>query len=138
MKKIFIIGTICFLMVGTMGFTTKISQGYGLQKDGEFHHGIDIAVESGKFLITNRPGIVIKSGNYGVYGLTVVLDIGDNTQILYGHNSKLLVKEGDRVSIGQPIAITGNTGKSTGSHIHVEVRKNNKTINPYDYLNGQK
>lgn len=117
---------------------TSVTKTYGLQKDGSFHHGVDIAVPPGKFLITNRNATVIKAGNDKIYGLVVILDIGNNTQILYGHNSKLLVKERDNVVIGQPIAVSGSSGRSTGSHVHIEVRQNGKTINPYDYLNGQK
>jgi len=125
MKKGLEIASISILALGLI-----ISQGYGFQKNGSFHHGIDIAIPAGQLIVTKIPGTVIKAGNYGVYGLTVIIDHGNGFQTLYAHNNKILVKEGDKVMSGQAISLTGNTGKSTGSHIHFEVRQNGKAIDP--------
>ena len=125
MKKAIELISVSMLSLGII-----ISQGYGIQKDGSFHHGIDIAVPAGQLIITKLPGIVVKAGNYGVYGLTVIIDHGNGLQTLYAHNSKILVQEGDIVTPGKGIALTGDTGKSTGNHIHFEIRQNGKAINP--------
>ena len=119
-----------------------ISSGYG-QRDASisgwgFHGGIDIT--GGGFMGTpiyaTRAGTVI-AANYGTtgYGNYVIIDHGDGYTSLYGHCSALLVSQGQRVSRGQIIAQVGNTGWSTGPHLHFEVRYNGETVDPLDYVN---
>lgn len=111
----------------------RISSGYGWRK-GEFHHGIDFAIPHGTDILAARDGKVTKAQWIDIYGLTVVLDHGNGAQSLYAHNQKLLVKPGDWVKQGQSIAISGDTGRSTGPHLHFEIRLNGKAIDPIPYL----
>lgn len=110
-----------------------ISSVYGWS-NGDFHHGLDIAIPSGRLIRAARAGKVTKTGWLGVYGLTVMLDHGNGIQTLYAHNSKVLVKVGDSVKGGEGISMSGNTGNSTGPHLHFEIRHNGKTMNPEYYL----
>jgi len=98
------------------------------------HTGIDIAAETGADIVAAGDGQVIFAGYYGGYGYAVIIDHGDGISTLYGHNSVLLVKEGDIVKRGQVIAKAGSTGWATGPHLHFEVRKNGVPVNPMDWL----
>lgn len=109
------------------------SSDYGW-RNGDFHHGVDIATPSGSLIRAARAGQVAKTGWLGVYGLAVLVDHGNGVQTLYAHNSKLLVKVGDRVKGGEEIALSGNTGNSTGPHLHFEIRINRQTVDPDYYL----
>lgn len=110
-----------------------VSSAYGW-RHGDFHHGIDYAVPSGTLVRSSRPGRVAKLGSLGVYGLTVIIDHGGGVQSLYAHNSRLLVKVGQYVEAGQGIAYSGNTGRTTGPHLHFEIRVNGLTVDPSPYL----
>jgi len=110
-----------------------ISSGYGMRW-GRRHNGIDIAIPIGTPVKAADGGVVIFSGDKGGYGRCVIIDHGANMSTLYGHNSTLLVKKGDKVFKGQTIAKSGNTGRSTGPHLHFEVRKNNVPTNPSSYV----
>lgn len=110
-----------------------ISYDYGWHNK-DFHHGLDIAMASGNPVQAAKAGRVTKAGWLGVYGLTVLIDHGDGVQTLYAHNSKLLVKVGDAVKGGEKISLSGNTGNSTGPHLHFEIRINGKTVDPEKYL----
>lgn len=117
----------------------RISSPYGYRihpilKTKKMHTGIDIAAPSGATVIAANSGTVIYAGYYGGYGNTVIIDHGGQISTLYAHNSKLLVKEGDKVTKGQTVSKVGSTGLSTGPHLHFEVRKNGKHTNPMDYL----
>lgn len=112
----------------------RISSDYGWRGYSEFHHGLDIAVPSGTYVTASRPGKVAKAEWIGVYGRTVLIDHGNGVQTLYGHNQELLVKAGQHVETGDKIAVSGSTGKSTGPHLHFEIRLDGKTVNPNDYL----
>ena len=109
----------------------RISQYYGV-----LHTGLDIAGPVGSPLYASRSGRVIKSqcGWNGGYGCYVILDHGGGINTLYGHSSKLLVSVGETVVQGQTIALMGSTGRSTGPHIHFEVRVNGKRTNPLAYI----
>lgn len=123
---------------------TGISSGYGWRSWGdgsrEFHKGIDISGSniSGKNVVASNAGRVILAFNNdrpGVsYGKYIIVDHGGGYSSLYGHNSALLVKEGDWVRKGQPIAKVGSTGWSTGPHLHFEIRINGNHVNPMNYL----
>ncbi|MDH3998791.1 MAG: M23 family metallopeptidase, partial [Desulfuromonadales bacterium] len=79
-------------------------------------------------------GIVSKAGTQSGYGKLVMIDHGYGYRTIYGHNSKNHVKVGQRVRRGDRIASVGNTGRSTGSHVHYEVRLNGVPVNPRKYL----
>lgn len=110
-----------------------ISSGYGWRKSG-FHHGTDIAAAVGTPIKAIKPGEVTFAGWRPIYGYTVTIDHGDEVQSVYGHASKLFVKKGQRVIQGQIIAKVGNTGRSTGPHLHLEIHVEGKTVNPMRYL----
>lgn len=101
---------------------------------GEQHTGLDIAVPRGTAVKAADSGVVSFSGWNGGYGYCVIINHGNGYQTLYGHNSKLKVKVGQQVSKGQTIASSGSTGRSTGPHVHFEVRKNGVPVNPQKYL----
>ena len=113
--------------------TGKITSPFGPRGSG-FHHGLDIAGEMGEIIKAAQSGRVDSLGYLPFYGETVILDHGDGYQTLYAHLSKYLVKPGDVVEEGQGIAQVGSTGRSTGPHLHFEVRVNNKTVDPILYL----
>lgn len=103
-------------------------------KKKKYHNGLDIAVPSGTPVLAADSGVVLVSGWRGGYGNFVALDHGNGISTCYGHNSKLLVKAGEKVIKGQTIAYSGNTGLSTGPHLHFEVRINGAPVNPIPYL----
>jgi len=99
------------------------------------HTGIDIGNKTGQPVYAAEDGLVTASGwNSGGYGYYIIIDHGNGIQTLYAHNSKLIVERGDRVSKGDVIAAIGSTGRSTGPHVHFEVRLNGNRVNPLDYL----
>ncbi len=99
-----------------------------------FHNGLDIAVPSGTPVHAADGGVVLVSGWEGGYGNFVAIDHGNGISTCYGHNSRLLVKVGQRVSQGQVVAYSGSTGLSTGPHIHFEVRVKGTPVDPRPYL----
>ena len=99
-----------------------------------YHGGIDIAVPYGTNIKAADGGKVTFSGYKGTYGYLVIVDHMNGKQSYYGHNSKLLVKAGDKVYQGQTIAKAGSTGRSTGNHCHFEVKINGTSVNPRHYL----
>lgn len=101
---------------------------------GSMHTGIDIANKTGTPIYAADGGKVSFSGSNGAYGNLVIIDHENGYQTYYAHCSKLLVSKGDRVYKGQHIANVGNTGRSTGPHLHFEVRKNGTPINPLGYV----
>ena len=100
-----------------------------------FHPGIDIANSIGTPVIATADGIVVESGWSSGYGETVEIDHGNSMTTLYGHNSQIVVRKGDNVKKGQLIAYLGNTGYSTGPHLHYEIRVNGTAVNPASFLN---
>jgi murein DD-endopeptidase MepM/ murein hydrolase activator NlpD len=100
----------------------------------KYHNGEDIAVQSGTAVHAADSGIVVVSGWEGGYGNYVAINHGNGISTGYGHNSRLLVHQGERVVKGQIIALSGSTGLSTGPHVHFEVRKNGVPVNPLPYL----
>jgi len=98
-----------------------------------FHYGIDIATPMGTPIYSLRDGIVIYSGVMSGYGNVVMVNHGDITS-LYAHNSSNVVKEGQVVKSGQLITYSGNSGLSSGPHLHFEIRtKSGETIDPISY-----
>lgn len=101
----------------------------------QFHKGLDIAVAYGSDVRAAAAGTIIFSGVKGGYGNCVIVSHGNGLATLYGHLSELLVKPNEVVKVGQVIAKSGNTGRSTGPHLHYEVRKDNTPINPKLFMN---
>jgi len=100
----------------------------------DYHTGIDFAGPKGSIVVASDGGTVTKAGWYGAYGYCVIINHGNGVETLYGHNSKLPVKAGDKVAQGEAIARVGSTGRSTGPHVHFEIRINGKAVNPAKYL----
>ena len=109
-------------------------------KAGSNHQGIDIASPKGTAITSRVGGTVVASGSAadfgysGNYGNIVVVKDSAGRTHLYGHVDKALAKVGSKVKAGELIATVGSTGKSTGPHVHYEVRQNGKTINPKNFL----
>jgi hypothetical protein len=103
--------------------------------NSRFHGGIDIAAPEGSPVYTPDAGTVVFSGSYGGYGNVVVIQHPGSLYTVYGHNSYLMATYGQKVKAGQMIALVGSTGRSTGPHLHFEVRQGNAYVNPLDYLN---
>ena len=99
-----------------------------------FHAGIDLAAPAGTPIRAWRPGVVTFSGPQGGYGNTVIVRHADGVETLYAHASRNLVKEGDRVGGDTVLALVGSTGRSTGPHLHFEVRRNGHVLDPMPYL----
>lgn len=99
-----------------------------------FHEGIDIANNVGETIVAAADGKVVFAGWRPVYGKTVEIQHGYGFVTIYAHNSALLVEEGDTVKKGQPIARLGNTGRSTGPHLHFTVKKYGELKDPLIYL----
>ncbi len=110
-----------------------VTSGYGWRW-GRMHEGIDIAVGSGTPVVSAAAGTVIVAGWLGGYGNLVVVDHGNGIATAYGHNSTVTVGTGQYVAQGQLIAYSGNTGNSTGPHVHFEVRINGAAVDPFGYL----
>ena len=115
----------------TSGFGFRKSPFTGLR---EKHEGWDIAARNGSPVRTTADGVVVVEGREYGYGNLVEIDHGYGRLTRYGHNSKHLVKVGDRVKRGQVIALVGNTGRSTGPHLHYEVLLNGVPANPKNYI----
>lgn len=94
------------------------------------HHGIDIAAPRGTPIGAAAAGTIVFAGRRGGYGNTVIIEQVDGRQSLYAHADQLLVNVGDTVNAGQTIATVGSTGRSTGPHLHFEVRENGQPIDP--------
>ncbi len=107
-----------------------------LGRGTEFHSGIDIANNRGTKIKAAGSGVVVFAGYNSGYGRLIVIKHGYGYESMYGHNRKLLVKVGDHVKKGQIIAEMGSTGRSTGPHLHFEIRYNKKSINPKTVLNN--
>ena len=101
---------------------------------GDEHVGIDIAVPAGSYVRTTRGGTVEETGDDVAYGLFVKVAHDDEISSLYAHNSWLFVSAGDSVEMGEVIALSGNSGRSTAPHLHVEIEREGTLVDPLDYL----
>jgi murein DD-endopeptidase MepM/ murein hydrolase activator NlpD len=112
-----------------------LSSGYG-RRWGRMHRGIDIAAPIGTPIVASAPGEVIAAGwNSGGYGNLVKIRHPDGSVTFYAHNSRILVRTGEEVAQGQQISEMGSTGRSTGPHLHFEVRPNGQNpVNPIAFL----
>ncbi len=118
----------------------RLSSYYGYRPDPiykikKFHAGVDFSAPQGTPIYSTGAGIVLKTKrSKRGYGNTVEIDHGYGYKTFYAHIKDFKVKRGDKVKRGQIIATVGNTGKSTAPHLHYEVRKNNRTVNPIYYF----
>ncbi len=102
--------------------------------DRSMHQGLDISTAHGAPVLTPSDGTVVFNGTEGGYGKVVVVDHGYGVKTRYGHLSETFVRLGERVARGQKIAAVGNTGRSTGPHLHYEVRVNGIPENPRKFI----
>ncbi|MFQ3249024.1 MAG: murein DD-endopeptidase MepM/ murein hydrolase activator NlpD [Glaciecola sp.] len=116
-----------------------LSSYYGVRKDPftgrpSMHKGIDFAGKEGEDVIATGAGVVTWSGDRYGYGKLVEIDHGNGLRTRYGHNAELTVTVGDVVTKGQSIALVGNTGRSTGAHVHYEVLKSGQQVDPLPFI----
>jgi murein DD-endopeptidase MepM/ murein hydrolase activator NlpD len=103
----------------------------------DYHTGVDIAIPIGTEILSGGNGMVLQTGNdAGGYGLYLAIDYGKGITARYAHCSALHVSAGQSVSLGEVIALSGNTGNSTGPHLHMEVIKNGRYLNPLYFVDG--
>lgn len=118
----------------------KINNEYGFRRNPfggrsyEFHAGMDIDGERGDIIVAPANGIIVRAGWQGGYGRLIEIDHGNGLTTRYGHLSKVEVSVGDPVTRGQLIGLVGSTGRSTGPHLHYELRLDDKSINPRRFL----
>ncbi len=98
------------------------------------HHGIDLAASPGSTIYAYADGTVTETGQSDIYGNYVIVDHGSGLSTFYGHMSSVTVEKADKVSAGGKLGIIGSTGKSTGIHLHFEVRINGERVDPASYL----
>jgi len=111
-----------------------LSSGFG-QRGGKLHAGVDISGERGTPIVAADAGIVIFSGRGpDGYGNTVLLQHGQGLVTLYAHNERNVVRQGDRVRRGQVIALMGDTGRASGTHLHFEVHQDGRLTDPRRWL----
>ncbi len=125
------IGTSSLMMAWPI--TGSITSAYGWRSSG-FHHGVDIAGDIGDPIKAAAAGKISFVGNLAVYGKTVVVEHPDGKETLYAHCKKIMVNKNEYVVKGQAIATIGMTGRTTGPHVHFEVKIDGETDNPLKYL----
>lgn len=116
------------------GFVTRGRVGEGTGGDGEAHEGIDIAVPVGTPIRASGGGTVEAAGADADYGMFVLLRHPGGYESMYGHASRVLVREGDSVVAGQVIALTGSSGRSTAPHLHFEIRREGQSLDPLTFV----
>jgi murein DD-endopeptidase MepM/ murein hydrolase activator NlpD len=120
--------------------SAEFTSGYGIRSDpfrgsAAKHAGIDLAAPVGTPIYATADGVVSESGyNSGGYGNLIKLDHGRGIETRYGHLSSIMVRSGQRVVRGQQIGRMGSTGRSTGSHLHYEVRIDGRAVNPIPFM----
>lgn len=122
--------------------TGVITSRYGkrqdpLKKGTAFHTGIDFRGKRGEKIHATGDGVVTKARYSDTYGNYVEITHGNGYKTAFAHMKKYLVEKGDQIHRGQVIGLVGNTGRSTGPHLHYEVHLNNKTVNPYKFLTNR-
>lgn len=121
----------------------RISSGFGRRIDpinnqSGFHDGIDLSGAMGSEIKATADGKVIERGHNSTYGWYIKIDHGNDFMTMYAHNSKITARKGTEVKRGDVIALLGNTGRSTGPHLHYEVRHKGRPINPAKFININK
>ena len=118
----------------TSGFGYRMDP---ITKRRAFHQGIDASAPRGREVIATADGIITRAGWYGRLGKAVVMSHGYGTTTFYGHLSRTNVEPGQQVKRGDVIGFVGSTGRSTGSHLHYEVRVDGKPVDPIGYILGE-
>ena len=118
---------------GTYRLTARFGQTGGYWSSG-VHTGLDFAGPVGTPILAAASGKVVSTGYEGAYGNQVIIDHGDGYQTTYNHLSGIGVSVGDKVSTGDQIGKRGSTGNSTGAHLHFEVTKDGKFVDPEGWL----
>ena len=113
------------------GFGSRIDPFTGA---GAFHPGLDISTRRHEPVLATAAGVVVRSGWAGDYGKLVEIAHGTGYATLYGHLDSILVQEGQRVRRGERVGLVGSTGRSTGPHLHYEIRRGDRTLNPLEYI----
>lgn len=116
-----------------------LNSGFGSRKDpitgeGAFHPGLDISTRRREPVLATAAGVVVRSGWAGDYGQVVEIDHGTGYRTVYGHLDAILVKDGQNVRRGERVGLVGSTGRSTGPHLHYEVRQGDRILNPLEYI----
>ena len=127
------------LPIGYPSESKYITSGFGEREDPflkvpAMHRGIDFRGKIGSPLFTTAPGKVIRANSAHDYGLFVEVDHGMGFTTVYAHLSKILVNVGDQLNVGDTVGLAGSTGRSTGPHLHYEVRYKKRPINPYSFV----
>jgi murein DD-endopeptidase MepM/ murein hydrolase activator NlpD len=117
----------------------EITSGYGYRRDPfsgqiKFHNALDLAAEQGTLVFAAERGRVIFAGWRGQAGLVVIIDHMNGFKTFYAHLSRILTVKGLRIERGQPIGTVGNTGRSTGSHLHFKVSHHDKSVDPDRFM----
>ena len=116
-----------------------VNSGFGSRLDpftgeGAFHQGLDISTRRDEPVLATAAGVVVRSGPSGDYGKSVEIAHRAGYRTIYGHLDTILVKEGQQVRRGERVGLAGSTGRSTGTHLHYEVRRGDKAVNPLEYI----
>lgn len=122
-------------VTGLVGGASVVTSGFGARVDPldgsrSFHQGIDVAAREGTPILAAAGGVVVQAGPRGGYGNTVEVAHADGTTTLYAHASDLSVTVGQRVDAGQILGAVGHTGRSTGDHLHFELRSHGRAVDP--------
>jgi murein DD-endopeptidase MepM/ murein hydrolase activator NlpD len=112
-------------------------RGDPFRRGARMHYGVDMPGRLGTPVLASAPGLVRFAGAAGSYGGMVEIDHDGALATRYAHLSRILVRPGDRVELGQAVALMGSTGRSTGSHLHFEVRVGGNPVDPLRYLGGE-
>jgi len=117
----------------------KITSGFGIRKNPkhnykEFHSGIDIDTKMGESIVASAPGKIVYAGEKGGFGKIIIIEHGKRINTVYAHLSEIVCKMGDYVERGEKIGDAGKSGNATGTHLHFEIRKEGKAVNPVLYI----
>lgn len=117
-----------------------VSSGYGARRSPfggkkKHHGGIDFSAPYGSEVLSTADGVIKKVSRSGTYGIFIDIDHGNNVLTRYAHLSETFAKKGEKVCATQRIGLVGSTGRSTGAHLHYEIRVNGKTIDPLELIN---
>ena len=126
-------------MPGLWPVAGRLGGGFGHRSDpfsgeGAMHSGVDITAPVGTAVRVTADGVIVHASWYAGYGRCVIVDHGNGYQTLYGHLSKINVVEGQETRQGEIVGLVGTSGRSTGSHLHYEVRMHSTPVNPYRFL----
>jgi murein DD-endopeptidase MepM/ murein hydrolase activator NlpD len=117
----------------------RLTSGFGVRRDpftgrGAVHEGLDFGGPDNARALATAPGRVVEAGASGAYGIMVEIDHGMGIRTRYAHLKKTLVRPGDRVTFHEPVGIMGSTGRSTGEHLHYEIRNDGRPLDPAKFL----